>query len=344
MKKVLLFLLTFSSSLVCLAQGRPAEVVSDFGDNIRIWCQYSNDAYKARAINNCALGCLVYDALMKEFERRKNRVPDEDYLLSDYLLGFESAMYEANGITVSISNIREETNVKFDNVSMSDEKRKSLHYVSCDINVSGAINFTSRDVFCIRKGSGLISQIAPYIGENEPIVNTTKIKDWDHIAAGEFNSIEAFYGYSKNFPLNVGLNASFSYFNIGVEYGQNFDKTPILEKQHTNFAKSQLDGRYFYVMASPGVFLRYATISYGLGATFTNYNYESIYEVGNYNEKKVFFTMKPRVSFNLPLPVDFKSRDEKLYLCPYVGYLFAPKLSKVNNIEFGVGLRFRYGN
>jgi hypothetical protein len=352
-KGVFLYLLALLYANAIIAQNRATEAVTKFGNNISNWCQYTKTEYKKAAISNCAgsngMECLVYDALMLEFERRKNREPVDDYLLSDYMLGFESAMYEGSGIRVTISNIKEETNVRFDNASMSDEKRHSLYYVSCDVNVSGAMNFTSKDLFCIRKGSGLISQIAPFVGVQEQgstrekaLVNTSRIKDWDHIAAGEFNSIEASYGYSKNFPLNVGLAASFSYFNIGLEYGQNFDKEPIITKQHTNFASSQINGKYFYLMASPGVFLRFATISYGLGATMMKYNYESVYD--SYSENKTFFTMKPKVAFNLPLPVDFKSRDEKCYLCPYVGYLFAPKFSKINSLEFGVGVRFRFAN
>lgn len=355
MKRVLLFVLTMFPSIASFAQSRAAEVVSQFGNNISKWCQYANNDYKIAAIRDCAghngYECLVYDALMKEFELRKNRVPDDDYLLSDYLLGFESTMYEANGIRVIITNIKEETEVKFDNESLTDEKRKSLYYVSCDVIVSGAFNFTSRDVFCIRKGSGLISQIAPYVGVSEsgsqiekPLINTSNIMDWNHIADGEFNSFEVSYGYSKNFPLNVGIAASLSYFNIGVEYGQNFDNTPIISKKHTNFAKSQLKGNYYYLMASPGVFLRYATISYGFGATVTKYKYESIYPEGNKEDTKAFFVMKPKISFNLPLPADFSSRDEKMYLCPYVGYIFAPKLSDINSFEVGIGLRFRFNN
>lgn len=354
-KGLFLVLIASSYTLLGVAQNRAAEVVSRFGRNLGYWCQYTNTDYKKEAIKVCAgdngIECLVYDALMMEFERRKNRELDVDYLLPSYMSGFETAMYEGNGIRVSISNIREETNVRFDNASMNDEKRHSLYYVSCDVNVTGAVNFTSKDLFCIRKGSGLISQIAPFVGVKESgytrekaLVNTSKIKDWDHIAAGEFNSIEAFYGYSKNFPLNVGASISLSYFNIGFEYGQRFDDTPLITKQHTNFATSSLNGKCFYIMGTPGVFLRWVTISCGLGATIGTYNYESVYTSNSYDKKETFFTMKPKASFNLPIPVDFSSRDERFYISPYVGYLYVPKFTKLNSLEFGLGIRFRLNN
>lgn len=343
MKKKSLFVLLVSLlSLSCHAQDKGTNAVRKFGDILNEW-SYRGGYTLLKSVQNVCAGdegneCRVSDPLILEFERQAQRPLELEYFLANYIADFHEAMRKGNGIKVQISNIKPVTNVVFDSESMMDEKRKSLYYVSCDINVTGSMNFTSNDLFFIRKGSGKISTIRP----NDGPVNTSRIDDWDHIAAGEFNSIEASYGYSKNFPLNVGVAASFSYFNIGLEYGQNFDKEPIITKQHTNFASSQINGKYFYLMASPGVFLRFATISYGLGATTMKYNYESVYD--SYSENKTFFTMKPKVAFNLPLPVDFKSRDEKCYLCPYVGYLFAPKFSKINSLEFGIGLRFRFAN
>lgn len=340
-KKSIFVLLVSLLSLSCYAQDKGTNAVRKFGDILNEW-SYRGGYTLLKSVQNVCAGdegneCRVSDPLILEFERLAQRPLELDYFLANYIADFHEAMRRGDGIKVQISNIKP-ANVVFDNESMMDEKRKSLYYVSCDIKVTGSMNFTSNDLFLIRKGSGKISTIRP----NDGPVNTSRIDDWDHIAAGEFNSIEASYGYSKNFPLNVGLAASFSYFNIGLEYGQNFDKEPIITKQHTNFASSQINGKYFYLMASPGVFLRFATISYGLGATMMKYNYESVYD--SYSENKTFFTMKPKVAFNLPLPVDFKSRDEKCYLCPYVGYLFAPKFSKINCLEFGVGVRFRFAN
>lgn len=340
-KKSFFVLLVSLLSLSCYAQDKGTNAVRKFGDILNEW-SYRGGYTLLKSVQNVCAGdegneCRVSDALILEFERQAQRPLELEYFLANYIADFHEAMRRGNGIKVQISNIKP-ANVVFDNESMMDEKRKSLYYVSCDIKVTGSMNFTSNDLFLIRKGSGKISTIRP----NDGPVNTSRIDDWDHIAAGEFNSFEVSYGYSKNFPLNVAASLSLSYFNIGVEYGQNFDKEAIITKQHKNFASSQLNSKYFYIMASPGVFLRFVTISYGLGATMAKYHYESVYD--SYDETKTFLTMKPKVAFNLPLPVDFKSRDEKCYLCPYVGYLFAPKFSKLNSLEFGVGIRFRFNN
>lgn len=342
MKKKVLFLfavLTFSVNI--MAQNKGVNAVRMFGKNLSEWCRTDDYRLNLETIKLCAgdgWDCLVYNDLMFEFARTQHQEVMKEYRANSYIQGFQTQIDKEQGISVKISNIKPATNIQFDEESLADDKRNSLYYITCDVIVSGSLNYTSSDLFCVRKGSGLISQIGP----SGQLVNTSNIMDWDHIAAGEFNSMEASYGYSKNFPLNVGVSASFSYFNIGLEYGQNLDKEPIITKQHTNFASSKINGKYFYLMASPGVFLRFATISFGLGATMTKYHYESVYD--SYNENKTFFTMKPKAAFNLPLPVDFKSRDEKCYLCPYVGYLFAPKFSKLNSLEFGVGLRFRFDN
>lgn len=329
-------------SLSCHAQDKGTNAVKRFGNILKEWSQRNDYVFLKTVQNECAgnegAACRVSDSLMHEFQRKAQLPLEREYFLTQYIAGFHKEMRRSNGINVQITNIRPATNIVFDNESMMDEKRNSLYFVSCDINITGSMTFTSNDLFLVRKGSGKISQIRPNVGP----VNTSRIDDWDPIAAGEFNSIEASYGYSKNFPLNVGLAASFSYFNIGLEYGQNFDNEPIITKRHTNFATSQLNGKYSYLMVSPGAFFRFATISCGLGTTMTKYNYESVYD--SYSENKYFFTMKPKVAFNLPLPADFKSRNEKCYLCPYIGYLFAPKFSKINSLEFGIGLRFRFEN
>lgn len=342
-KRFLFFWLVFSTFITCAAQGDGTEAVRKFGSILREWSKSNEYELLEDAAKVCAgeegvrgRGCLVFDSLMIEFERQKNRPIDiRSYRIPHYLQGFQSAMDLGDGISVQILDIKPASNVVFDEESMNDEKRNSLYYVWCNVKVSGSMNYNSKDLFCVRKGSGLISQIRP----GEGPVNTSRLADWNHIAAGEFNSIEVSYGYSQNFPLNVGISASISYLNIGLEFGKNFENVSLLSKEHTNFATSSLGGKMEYYMFSPGVFLRYATLSCGLGVTKTKYSYESVYD--SYNEKEYFFSIKPKASFNIPVPFNFKTREELFYICPYVGYLIAPKCSKVNCLEAGLGLRFR---
>lgn len=358
MKKMLLIALCCMISRCVGAQNKGELSVINFGNNLSKWCQKNDIAYRKAAAKECAGEdgdeCVVYDSLMMEFERRGNRELIKRYYLNRYFSGFQSANSQGNYINVSITNIRPLTNFRFDNASLGDDKRNSFYFITGDVEVSGSMDYISRDLFFIRKGSGgRISQIAPYPGiqsgveriHEDVVINTSDIKDWDHIAEGEFNSLEVSYGYSSNFPLNIGVSTNFSYFNIGVDYGMNFSEEQLDFKKHTNFATSTLErGKYWYLMATPGVYLHWASIDCGLGNVFAkyNYNYESVYTSTSNSEKKNYFAMKPKVTFHIPIPLDFSSRTEKFYISPHVGYMYVPKCSALNCWEVGIGVRLRF--
>lgn len=293
---------------------------------------------------------MVYDALMAEFARRQSWSPDQIFTLPSYMSGFQVAMSNGKQIDVTISNIRPVTNLQFDKASKYDNKKNSLYFVSGDILVTGDMNFSSKDLFCIRKGSGKISQIGPYQttgndnGESRDkvVVNTSNIRDWDHIADGEYNAIGASYGYSSRFPMNVAINANFSYFDIGFEYGKSSSDTPLDFVRHTNYATSTIEGDCYYLMATPGVFLHWVSVSCGLGSVFTKYRYESIYS--SYDKKKNTFIIKPKLTVHIPVPFDFTSSTERVYVSPYVGYVHVPKFTRLNCWEAGIGVRIRLVN
>lgn len=350
MRKFQLLLLIFPFTFGAFAQNKGVEVVERFGYNLSRWCDGKNTDYRKRFTEECAgkdgNACLVYDSLMNQFVQNK-WVPKagyrNDYYLASYLSGFQTAMRKGD-IKVQITDVKSEEDVDFDNPS---EKDNRFFFVSCNVKISGAMNYESKDLFYIRKiGENKISQIGPYKervnkeGRTQVIVNTSNIKDWDGIANGDYNSIEIAYGYSSHFPLNIGVSANYSYLNFGIEYGQNFSDEPLGLVKHTNFGTSTLEGKYFYLMAAPGVFLRWASIDCGLGTVFSSYQYESIYT--SYNEKRSSFMMKPKVTFHIPVPLDYSSNEEKFYISPHVGYLYVPEFSKLNCWEVGIGLRFRF--
>ena len=358
MKKICLLLLINIMAIPSFAQGKGEKTVKRFGNSLSEWCVNGSFDERAKAVRECAgkdgKECLVYDSLMMRFAKIQELPLIEKYQLSSYMTGFQAAMRSPRGISVSITNVEaiSPDKLKFDQASMSDEKRKSLDFITCDVSVSGLINQNCRNLFFIRKGSGQISQIAPYeevrnsdTGRKEIIVNTSNIKDWDHIADGEFNSIEVSYGYSSNFPLNVGVSTNFSYFNIGVDYGMNFSEEQLAFVKHTNYAISTLErDKYWYLMATPGVYLRWASIDCGLGNVFSkyNYNYESVYTSSSDSENKNYFAMKPKVTFHMPIPLNFSSRTENFYISTHVGYMYVPKCSTLNCWEVGIGGRFRF--
>lgn len=211
-------------------------------------------------------------------------------------------------------------------------------YVSCRVKVKGkgSLSLDVYDLICMR------DEKITLISKFEKVGNKVKVDFSDLV---DEHSIEVSYGYSSNFPLNIGVSTNFSYFNIGVEYGMNFSEKLLQTQKHTNFATSTLErGKYWYLMATPGVYLRYASIDCGLGNVFAkyNYNYESVYTSTSNSEKKNYFIMKPKMTFHIPIPFGVAPRDEVLYISPHVGYNYVPKCSALNCWEVGIGVRFRF--
>ena len=335
-----MFMLTCLFALKVSAQG--LSTAREFGEKMRRWA-ISKDERISKEIesicdgkkNGKKISTRIADEVSHALAPRHNYPQNTSYELNSYLNWITNEI-ERGGFSVEFSdyslvsrNVILGTTEHETKYAREDDKE----YVSCRVKVKGkgSLSLDVYDLICMRDGK--ITLISKF----EKVGNKVKVDFSDLVKE---HTIEVSYGYSSNFPLNIGLSTNISYFNIGLEYGQSFDITPISFKQHKNFATSKLNGKCFYLMASPGVFLRWTTINCGLGATMATYEYESVYS--SYDEKKVYFSMKPRVSFNLPVPVNFKSKKEKLFICPYVGYLYTPKLKDLNGIEFGIGLRFRF--
>lgn len=344
MKKFfIIFTMVFIAN-AAIAQNDGVDAVKRFGYSLNKWCDSNDPRYREGVIKECAgrrgRECLVNDGLMREFVSLLDLGHQDTYMLDSYLRGFQSTMRNGN-TRVQITDVKTITNPSF-----YDER---FIQVSCKVtikNPDGKENFYN-DQFYIRKiGQNKISKISPYIeqkneqtGRTEVVTNTSDLS-YDRIANGDYNSIEVSYGYSSHFPLNIGVSANFSYVNIGVEYGQNFSKVPLDYVSHTNFATSEIAGKYFYLMGTPGVFLRRVSIDCGLGAVFTSYKYQSVYTTDS--KKKATFMMKPKVTFHIPIPFNFSSNNEKMYISPHVGYQYVPKYGKLNCWEVGIGVRFRF--
>lgn len=332
-----------------MAQNSGVEAVKRFGYSLNKWCDSKDPRFREGVIKECAGSrgreCLVNDGLMKEFVSLLDLGNQDTYMLDSYLRGFQTTM--RNGKThVQITDVK-----TINNPSYYDER---FIQVFCNIKMttSDGKEHSFNDHFYIRKiGQNKISKISSYqekkderTGRTRVVSNTSDIS-YDPIANGDYNSFEVSYGYSSNFPLNIGVSANFSYFNIGVEYGQAFSEDVLFHKTHTNYATSELKrGKYWYLMATPGVFLRFASIDCGFGNVFAkyNYNYESVYTSSSFDEKKNFFVMKPKLTVNIPIPLDYSSNNEKFYITPHVGYMFVPKYSTLNCWEIGIGVRFRF--
>lgn len=344
MKKFFIIVTMAFIANVSMAQSGGIEAVKRFGYSLNQWCNSEGKyRYREDVIKECAgkrgIDCRVNDELMKEFVLLLNLEQKDTYTLEAYLGGFQATMRNGK-IRVQITDVKTITNP-------SDNDECFIH-VFCKIKMTmpGGKEHTFNDHFYIRKIGQKISKISPYqeqknvqTGKTEVITNTSDIS-YDRIANGDYNSIEVSYGYSSHYPLNIGVSTNFSYFNIGLEYGQSLSNEPLDLVKHTNFATSEISGKHFYLMATPGIFLRRASIDCGLGAVFTSYKYQSVYSSND--KKRSTFMMKPKVTFHIPIPLNYSSKNEKMYISPHIGYQYVPKYGKLNCWEVGIGVRFRF--
>lgn len=326
------FFLAITFTLQVKAQG--VSTAKEYGESMKQWAATENDSYRRTVERICdgKKSTRIADDIAMDLAR-KNGVPGNiSYMLDSYLNWLEKAMLK--GITIEFSDFKVVDKNEIEGTTSYETKYAREYdkdYVSCRIRISGALSYDVYDLIYLRGGK--ITKIARY----EKRGNKVKVDFSDLVSE---HSVEVSYGYSSNYPLNLSIHTNFSYFNIGVEYGQNFSNEPLSFVKHTNFATSKVDGKYYYLLATPGVYLRYASIDCGLGGVFTKYNYESVYS--SYDKKNTYFMAKPKVTFHIPVPLGNSPRDERVYISPHVAYQYVPKFSMLNCWEFGIGIRIRF--
>lgn len=319
----------------------------EFGDNMRQWTITKDYRLRNKIASLCdgkkngqTMYMRIADEVSHALAPRHNYPQSTSYELNSYL-NWITKEIQRGGFSVEFSDYAPVDRKSIEGTTEHETKyaqAEDKEYVSCRVKVKGkeSLSLDVYDLICMRDGK--ITLISKF----EKVGNKVKVDFSDLV---EEHSLEVSYGYSSSFPMNIGISTNFSYFNIGIEYGMNFSDEQIDFKKHTNYATSTLErGKYWYLMATPGVYLRYASIDCGLGNVFAkfNYNYESVYTSTSNSEKKNYFIMKPKVTFHIPIPFGVSPREEVLYISPHVGYQYVPKCSALNCWEVGIGVRFRF--
>ena len=325
---MLLFIIALNVSAQGLTTSR------SYGENMRQWITTKNDDFREiiEELCNGIRSTRIADEIAVDLVPRMDYPRNASYQLDTYLNSIEKAW--AHGLSIEFSDYQAVDRKLIEGTTAQETRyarEPDKEYVSCRIKVKGAYYYDVHDLICMRGGK--ITKISKF----EKIGNKVKVDFSDLVSE---HSVEVSYGYSSHYPLNVAVSTNISFFNIGIEYGQNFSDEPLSTAQHKNFANSEISSKYYYFLATPGIYLRYASIDCGLGCVFTKYKYESVYS--SYNESKNTFMMKPKVSFHIPIPLGSSPRDEKIYISPHVGYQYVPKYGKLNCWEVGIGVRFRF--
>ena len=334
MKKRFLICLLMIPLAVIKVSAQGLSTAQEYGENLKQWAATDNLRYRINVEKICdgKKSTRIADDIAMDLARRNSVPQNVSYQLDSYLNWIEKAML--NGIKIEFSDYEVVDRNKIEGTTVQETRyarEADKEYVSCRVKVNGSLAYDVYDLICMREGK--ITKVSRF----EKSGNKVKVDFSDLVNE---HSVEVSYGYSSHYPLNVAVSTNISFFNIGVEYGQNFSDEPLDAIQHTNFAKSEIAGKYYYLLATPGVYLRYASIDCGLGCVFTKYKYESIYTSDN--KTKSTFMMKPKLSIHIPIPFGESPRDERLYISPHIGYQYVPKYSKLNCWEVGIGVRIRF--
>lgn len=339
MKKRILICMMMIPLAVLKVSAQGLSTAQAYGENLKQWAATDNLRYRINVEKICdgKKSTRIADDIAMDLARRNSVPQNVSYQLDSYLNWIEKAML--NGIKIEFSDYEVVDRNKIEGTTVQETRyarEADKEYVSCRVRVNGSLSYDVYDLICMREGK--ITKVSRF----EKSGNRVKIDFSDLVSE---HSVEVSYGYSSHFPLSIGVSTNFSYFNFGVEYGMNFSEDQLQAKKHTNFANSTLErGKYWYLMATPGVYLRYASIDCGLGNVFAkyNYNYESVYTSTSTTEKRNYFIMKPKLTVHIPIPFGVSPRDEILYISPHVGYQYVPKCSTLNCWEVGIGVRFRF--
>lgn len=350
MKKIITFIWVVFCPLIVLAQHLEEDIVQQFGNNLRDWCSTKDIDYRLKAQNLCSDACRVKDKLMEYFATNLD-LNINDYVIPTYMNGFEDVMGKGP-IGVNMENIKiiSENSYAFTEGAQR-KKPKECSVVACDIIISGALKYKIKDLYYIKKGQ--IVKITPYEEVIDSKTGAKKIKvDFSDIIDDfffdiidrDFDALGVSLCYSKHFPVNFGVHYNISLFNIGVELGGNWENKPVCVSESEG-VKTNIYSKGFYGILTPGIFLRYVTINFGIGYAAMKESGEG-YSVEHkktltIDESRLFLLMKPSVELNIPLAIDRYRKDEpNVFLCPRVAYNHFSKLQSLNCWE--VGFCFRY--
>ncbi len=334
-----------TSILLCLCMfvraQSPVQIVQKYGDNLHSWAKTSNDGiYRSSIERLCNKGTLFKDKLIHQLAKEKYG-DLESYQLATFLNCIQKLVDERISITLDNIKFVNKNQVSVVNSNSRNIKllESELQFASCDVNISGSFSYHGSILIYIRNGK--ITKVDDYVvkvntvGEKKVKADFSDLLDLKDMYYGEYDAIGAYVGYSKYFPFSFGFSYNFSIFNIGLESGVNFSDKTLVVKENSD-EKETISQGGAYLVASPGVFLRYVTFNLGMGIAIknkSNYNYKSRNTDGTPN---LYFLMKPSVEINIPFTIGLAD----VFICPKVSYIHVPKLKQNNCWEIGLGFRY----
>ncbi|MDO4310896.1 MAG: hypothetical protein Q4C43_09310 [Prevotella sp.] len=370
-KARLLLIILLAGCADVFAMTSSERIVQRFGNNMAQWCSTKSIDYRMAALKDChnkdgkkKNECMVMDYLM-DVEAQKSSLSNNHYVIQDYLLVFQNALRSGN-TSFRMYNIEEIPYGSIEIENYSSRKKssaKTLTYVSCDIDVSGALNYKLKNLFII-SDEGKIWKIESHkevinqrTGEKRTLVNIDELV--------EDNETMGFsYNYGQHFPVGGSFNYSLAKIPLmlSFDFGINLDgdkyvldKVEMTDIMHFDRTKKVRDPKFFLTV-TPQLYFRYFAIGCGVGFLYmdgTKYDMSKDIDISDFSSEG-FVSSSEHVSAeageeaNCPLlkpmirPVakGFIPLNDEMYMSVSVGYDLIFGYKEKNGLNFGLGLQW----
>ncbi len=348
MTKRFVFLMLLGFFVMSIHAQKSEYVVRSFGANMQSWGQTSKLEYQKNLQKLCdgAKSVRVCDEIVETLASKNGYIGvGGSYFLETYLNCLIKEIKK--GIHIQYSNFK---TVHATETTVYDTR--GLELITCDIVISGSVNYNVKDLFYVRNGK--ISKIDKY--EETIDKHTGKRKVVVDFSGIDFDD-EAFaitYNYSKSFPLGLSFEYAWPWFRLGLDVGVDFkkdqyilDDVKMTDIMHYERTKKILDPKC-YVTVTPSLYFKYVSVGCGVGALYMSGKKEessSSYSSSNgisssgttfatQDCEKLNFMLRPVIKGFIPISEDYMS----IVISAGYDYIFGYK--EKNGLNFGIGLQF----
>lgn len=324
-------------------------VVQQFGNNLSSWANGGSEFSALQNLNNLCSKRPAFraaDDLMQSLARKNGLVTSQNYPLDNYITCLQKEI--DNGVSIKMSNILTVPSSEISNY------KPEFQYVSCNIQISGALNMKESALFIIKDSK--VVNIQNYVVSTNSATGKRKIDvDWSGLSVDEdTQGFGLSYNYSKAFPIGASIEYTYGKFMIGLDFGINNDKDIYTTQKidFTNIVDYKITrGEYdlkCFVTATPSFYLKYFSVGWGVGVAYLkgkeytkDYNL-TVYPDGtttqggsssSIDDFKYKLMMRPTVKGYIPC-------SENFFISLSVNYDWILGYKDKSGIGFGAGFHF----
>lgn len=338
------------------AQKQSADVVAEYGENMRMWTVTENNNYRTNIEKICdgKKKTRVSNDFAMALAKKNPIPPNESYMLDSYLNWIDKELFDSLSIecynyqSVDKSLIEGRT-AKETKFAQSDDKE----YISCNMIVHGTVSLTSKDLIYIRDGK--ITKIAKYEEFEDARTGERRVKV-DFSDLEDISTLGFTLNHDQHFQAGASIVGQSRMFLFSLDFGFNTDSKKYCKDimdmtDIMNFKRTQTEyDPKMYVTLTPGLFFKYFSVGCGFGValldskeTVSNSQY-SKNEQGEWGgisgnntseTSSCKFMIRPQLKGYIPL-------GSSCRMSIGVGYDIIPKAKELNGYNVSLGIHFDF--